>query len=146
MKFLRSNYDSETSTSTVAIRHLSKVFFGKAKLHPDDKDKASELVGGRYAEMRAEIKALKYERQIEKAKCEECRKFVKACEQCKLFDKDSATAKIMYRQLGVRIKKVNKLADRINSLYTELEKDDWRRMTILKAIASKKAKKDNSNS
>ena len=43
-----------------------------------------------------------------------------AIEGYKDFDKNSPTAKVMYRQLNQRIKKVNKLIDEINAMYLGL--------------------------
>ena len=137
MKFIESYFDKETKESTVIVEHMGVQFIGKAKLHPEDSDRCSELVGGRYAEMRATIKALKYERNIEKQKCEECRKFVKACSQYRNFDKDSQTAKLMYRQLNKRIKRVNALADEINVLYEGIITDVAKRDKLLNKINNK---------
>ena len=93
--------------------------------------------------MKATIKALKYERKLEKEKAEACRIFVKDCANYKDFDKESRMAKIMYKQLNVRIKKVNKLTDQINQLYKDLQQVIWGRDITLKAIERKKSKKDN---
>lgn len=143
MRFINSMYDSKTGYSTVTIEHMGKRFFGTASLHPDDKDKASKYAGCAYAETRAEIKALKYERKIVKEKAEECRKLVKACEQYKNWDKDSPSAKIIYRQLNVRIKKVNKLTDAINHKMKNLEKSIWKRDITVKAFERNRSKKVN---
>ena len=117
MKFITHSYDEETGLSKVTIQHLGVKFTGYAKVHPTDKDNASELVGGNFAEMKATIKALKYERQLAKQKADEALDFVKAVENYAKFNKDDAAAKSMYRQLNQRIKKVNDLADEINELY-----------------------------
>ena len=116
---------------------MGKLFKGEARVHPEDMDKVSEIVGGRYAETRATIAALKYERKIVKEKCEECRKFVRACEQYKKFDKGSPTARVIYRQLNRRIKRVNDITDEINSLYKSMGKHIWQRNIILKSIERK---------
>ena len=144
MVFKQCWYDDKLGVSRVKVEHLGKTFYGEAKLHPSDKDRASEIVGCKYAEARAQIKALKYEMKLEKAKCEECRKFVKACESCKKFDKESQTAKAVYRQLSRRIKKVNALADEINGLYEYILKDIAQRDKFLKDVEEKKkgVKKD----
>lgn len=137
MKFIQSGFDEKTNKSWVIIQHMGRLFRGEARLHPDDIDKKSEIVGGRYAEARATIAALKYERKLAKEKCEECRKFVRVCEQYKNFDKESPTAKAIYRQLNRRIKKVNDLANQINSLYISINKDIWQRDIVLKSLKHK---------
>ena len=123
MLLITSNFNELSGLSTVKITHKKKNYYGEARLHPEDKEKGlgSKYTGCRYAEIRAEIKALKNEYKNEKAKCEECRKFVKACSQYAKFDKESETAKAIFKQLNQRIKKVNKLADKINEKTMDLE-------------------------
>lgn len=121
MKLMSSYFNNITGESTVKVRHKKIDYFGVARLHPEDFEKASKYTGCRYAELRAEIKALKSEYKKEKEACEECRKFVKACSQYKNFDAESPTAKVMYRQLNRRIKRVNDLADLINKKLQDLE-------------------------
>ena len=143
MKFIDSKYIPETGISVVTIEHMGVLFYGHAYAHPEDKDTANEYVGCTYAEIRAEIKALKYERKILKDKCEECRKFIRACEGYKGFDKSSPTARALYRQLNRRIKKVNQLADEINELSRSISKHDFQRHAFLNHIKNKKSKEDN---
>lgn len=112
MKFIDSSTTPETGYSHVIIRHRGNEYIGHAKCHPEDD--WSEFTGCRYAQERAEIKALKDEWQQKKHDCEECRKFVIAVSQHAGFDKESSTAKSMFRQLNRRIKEVNKLAEIIN--------------------------------
>lgn len=121
MQLIESYFNETLGKSISVVKHRKKQYYGYAWIHPEDKEIASKYTGCRYAEMRAEIKALKAEHKKEKAACEECRKFVKACSQYKNFDKDSSTAKAMYRQLNRRIKRVNDLADQINQKVQDLE-------------------------
>ena len=116
MYLVNSFYDEKTGISICEVKHKNQIYSGLSRLHPDDEEAGlgSKYTGCRYAELRAEIAALKNEHKEAKAACEECRKFVKACSQYKNFDKESPTAKAMFRQLSQRIKKVNKLADEIN--------------------------------
>lgn len=142
MKFISSSYDEETGVSSVTMQHLGKKFTGTAKIHPEEKEKQSAYAGCNYAEIRATIQGLKYERKLAKAKADEAIDFVKSCECYAQFDKDSPSAKAMYRQLNQRIKKVNDLADEINNLYRSLEMFIKRREIILNAM-ERKAKKEN---
>lgn len=136
MKFLTSKYTG--GRSVVIIQHLGELFRGEARVHPDDKEKASEYAGCGYAEIRATIKALKYERKLAKDEAEICRKFIKSCECYKNWDPESPTARAAYRQLNRRIKKVNQLTDKINSAMQGLEKSIWSRDVTLKAIDRRK--------
>lgn len=123
MRLVNSIYNEDLGTSVCEVVHKKQTYTGLSKLHPDDKEAGlgSRYTGCRYAELRAEIKALKDEYNREKAACEECRKFVKACSQYKNFDKESSTAKAIFRQLNRRIKKVNELADLINKKLSDLD-------------------------
>ncbi len=116
MNFILSHTNKDLGISHVAIKHRNKYYHGYANLHPDDKDNWSEFTGCRYAEIRAQIAALKNDLREKKESCEECRKFVKAIEQYKQFNKNDATAKAMYRQLNRRIREVNVIVDKINAL------------------------------
>ena len=112
MKFIDSYTKIEDGLSTVIVEHKKEKYSGVAHCHPDDN--FSEFTGCRYAHERAEIKALKAEWRQKKHDCEECRKFLIAVSQYANFDKESTTAKAMYRQLNRRIKEVNRLAEEIS--------------------------------
>ena len=121
---------------------LCNILERNAIAHPDQPNK-SEYAGCSYAEIRATIKGLKYERKLAKQKADEAIDFVKACECYSTFDKESPSAKAMYRQLNQRIKKVNDLADEINDLYRALDIAIKRREIVTGAIKRHKAKQDN---
>ena len=119
MRFLDSGTVKETGYSTVIIEHKGNEYMGQAKCHPDDT--FSEFTGCRYAQERAEIKALKDEWKQKKHNCDECRKYLIAVSQYAGFDKESSTAKAMFRQLNRRIKEVNKLAEVISQRQFNLQ-------------------------
>ena len=141
MKFKSSWFDGKKKT-VVEVMHRGKKYQGIARVHPDDDGRASEYTGGFIAETRAMIAALKEERKALKEECEACRKFVRACTSYKNFDKDSPTAKAVFRQLNRKIKRVNELTDEINALYKSIDKGLWTRNLILNSIEAKKDKKD----
>jgi predicted RNase H-like nuclease (RuvC/YqgF family) len=122
MKLINAYFDEKNGISYATVQHningIKRRFEGIAKLHPEDNK--SKFTGCRYAETRAQIKALKAERESLIKKCEECRKFVKACSQYKNWDKESPTAKAIYKQLNKRIKAINELTNRINHLQWDL--------------------------
>ena len=119
MRFLDSGTVKETGYSTVVIEHKGNKYVGQAKCHPDDT--FSEFTGCRYAQERAEINALKDEWKQKKHDCDECRKYLIAVSQYAGFDKESSTAKAMFRQLNSRIKEVNKLAEIISKKQFNLQ-------------------------
>lgn len=140
MQLIDSGYLAESGKSIAIVKYKGKKYNGIARLHPEDKEAglASKYTGCRYAELRAEIKALKAEYKKEKNACEECRKFVKACLQYKNFDKESPTAKAMFRQLNRRIKRVNDLADKINQKISDLDMAIRQKDIIHNALERKK--------
>ena len=146
MKFFHSHYNKEEGISSVIMKHLGADFIGNAHVHPDDKEKASEYMGGAIAETRAVIKALKYERKLLKENAEVCRKFIKACECYKGWDPESPTARAAYRQLNRRIKAVNDITDEINDRMFNLERHIWKRDALLTKLAKYKQNKLKDNS
>ena len=119
MRFLDSGTVKETGYSTVVIEHKGSKYMAYAKCLPDDT--FSEFTGCRYAQERAEINALKDEWKQKKHDCDECRKYLIAVSQYAGFDKESSTAKAMFRQLNRRIKEVNKLAEIISQKQFNLQ-------------------------
>ena len=142
MKFIDSSYTN--GISVVILEHKGKKFKGVALLHPEDKKKnrESEIIGGIYAEDRAMIKALKYERQLLIQEAEACRKFITSCKQQKTWDNESPTAKTIYHQLNVKTKKINEITDEINQMILDLKREMIRRDVILDAFQNKKTKAD----
>ena len=142
MRLVSAYYDENTGVSYATVVHsingLERRFEGIAKIHPEEESK-SRFTGCRYAEMRAQIKALKAERECLIWKCEECRNFVKACGQYKNWDKESPIAKVVYRQLNTRIKQVNELTNQINQLQWDLNIAIRQQSMIHTKLAGKRA-------
>lgn len=143
MKFITSSYNAETGEMKVIMQHLGKKFVGIAKTHPEDMEIASELTGGTLAEIRATIKALKYERKLAKEKSDAALDFVKSVTCYSKFNSEDASAKSMYRQLNQRIKKVNDLADEINELYDTLDTLLALRKKYVNKLKAQESKEDN---
>lgn len=140
MKFIDSAYDEISGLSETTVQHLGTKFTGYAQVHPEE-EKPSKYAGCRFAELRAEIEALKYERQLLKNKADMALDFVKSLECYANFDKESETAKCIYRQLNKRIDKVNKKTDEINSKLQELDISIRQRAIVINAMDRKKDKK-----
>lgn len=141
MKFISSSYDPETGVSTVTMQHLGKKFLGTAKLHPDEKEKGSKYAGCYYAELRAVISALKYERKIAKIEADTCLNFVKSLECYSKFNKEDESAKSVYRLLNRKIKRVNDITDTINSNMRQIQTAIINRSIVTKALDNKKNSK-----
>lgn len=112
MKFINSYASEKIRMSLVTIEHKGKIFEGRADCDPDDA--WSDYIGCKFAELRATLKALKYEYKIEKAKVNEIQKFIAIVEQYKNFNKEDGTAKAMYRQLNRRLKNLKAIEEDIN--------------------------------
>lgn len=139
MKFIDSDYDEVSGLSYVVMQHFGKKFKGYAQVHPDEK-KPSKFAGCRFAETRAVIDALKYERALLKNKSDMALDFVKSLECYRDFDPESPTAKCIYRQLNKRIAKVNEVTDQINQSLEDLERTIKQREIVTKALDNKKDK------
>lgn len=145
MKFIDSLYDETTGISKVTVQHLGVKFTGSAFVHPEEPH-PSAFAGCEYAEIRAEIEALKYERQLEKNKADMAIDFLKSCKGYKNFDNDSDTAKVLYRQLNKRVQRVNNITDEINKRLRQLEMAIKKREVTLKIIEERKrTKEENKN-
>lgn len=140
MYLKESYYTERTGRSSCTVVYRGKTYTGVADLHPEDADKASRFAGCEIAEVRAQIKALKDELKQEKAKCDEIRNFVKMCGQYKNWDANDASAKVVYRQLNRRIRRVNKLIDKINEKELTILRLIGQRDAVVKALDKKKAK------
>lgn len=134
MIYIDGFFNKETGITTVIIQHMGEKFVGIAKLHPDDKNRSSVLVGGRYAEMRATIKALKYEKRILKQEYNIIKNFYTNCTQCKGYQIDSNMDKIFRKQLYKRQKRINEIIEDIALIQLALEKDILDRDKILAKI------------
>ncbi len=142
MRLVDAYYDEYTGVSYATVIHtingIERRFEGISRIHPEE-EHASKFTGCRYAEMRAQIKALKAERESLIWKCNECRNFVKACGQYNNWDRDSAVAKVVYRQLNRRIKEVNALTDKITQLQWDLNIAIRQQESVNKKLSSKRA-------
>ena len=141
MKFISADYNKENGHSTVIVQHLGRKFVGEGRFNPEDKSGASEFAGCTYAETRATIKALKYELNIAKNKMREAQDFVKSCECYKDFDPNSPSAKVFYRQLNRRIKRVEDLKNEIKTMQLSLKASIEARYNKIMKILEKKDKK-----
>ena len=142
MKLIDAWFEESTGKSYATIEHLGRRYQGMSKLHPEEEN-SSRFTGCRYAEMRAQIKALKFERELKIQKCDECRKFIKACSQYNGWDKESSTAKAIYTQLNKRIKEVDKLTNEINHLMWNLNITIKQQESVHKKLAANKSNSDN---
>ena len=115
IKYLSSIADKEKGICIVDVEdNRGKLFTGRAKLMPGDN--WSPIFGCRIAEIRATIKAIDYEIFMKRKEYKTIENFVKAVGGYKNFDKESPTARCMYRQLNRRKKEITILKERKSAL------------------------------
>ena len=141
MRLVDALFNKETGISQAEVEHLGKHFFAIAKCHPDDMPEVSKFAGCGYAETRAIIKALKWERKKKMQECEVIRKFVKAVGQYKNFNSEDPSAKAMYRQLNRRIKEVDAITDEINKEMQNLQTAIAQRDVVKRAIKRRRGQR-----
>lgn len=126
MRFRYSHASELNHISYVCVEHLGKHFSALSKLR--EGDEFSKFTGCRFAEQKAEIKAVKYELQLEKQKVKELENFVKAIKQYKIFNAEDPSTKAMFRQLNMRRKKIlalkKEIAERENALQESFKSQD----------------------
>ena len=133
---VNSEYNENTGTANVVVRGKhGDIGSGKAKLHEEDREYGSELVGCGIAHARARINLKKKRYQRLKAECEANRKFVQTVMSYKNFDKTSDTAKCMFKQMNAKIAEVNRLATEISNDMTELEASITKREYLHKKMS-----------
>ena len=135
MKFLSSSYNQYTGRSTSIVQHLGKKFVGEAFSAPTEI--TSKYSGCFYAEIRATIKALKYERTKVKEEFKICKNFVKSIECYAKFNAEDESAKSIYRQLNAKEKRIIKLTEGIDSLKEKLRMAIKTRSQILEKLKDK---------
>ena len=113
-EFVSSETYKKSGVSIVVLKYKNMRFTGKAYKHPNDD--WSEFFGCELAEIRAKIKAAKWEYNRKKEEYKNYENFVKSLECYKNFDPESPTAKVIYRQLNQRKKELYIAKSRINTL------------------------------
>lgn len=130
MKLLSSIFDAETGISTVTIQTELGIFQGRARLHPDDRDNASNLAGCRLAEERAILKYFKTLLKYKKIEFKALNHIYKD-----LYDNDAFDDKIFHRlnlQLRNRTNEMNILKEEIKNIEDYIQKSILMRDQIFK--------------
>jgi len=143
--FVRADFDKETGISTVAIKTELGIFEGKAYLHDEDKDIASEFEGCKYAEWRAIIKYLKVLLKQKKAVLKTIADINSNLERMKEYDKDSRQSRYLRKRFYMAQKEVKDLKEYIanleENLYDMMKNYRSLKEDYLKAIEKNRNKK-----
>lgn len=129
-KFIDSNVTEDLLTnSKLGCRKICSVtvelekhqFTGTAVCHPEDY--FSEFSGCKLAEIRARRKAIKFLLSQKKKEFNKLENFLKGVEHYKGFDKESKSAKCVYRQFNRYKSEIHQLEDFIN--YSERTEKEY---------------------
>lgn len=143
--FIRADFDKETGISTVVIKTDLGTFEGKAYLHDEDKDIASEFEGCKYAEWRAVIKYLKVLLKQKKAILNILKDINSNLERMKEYDKYSRQSRYLRKRFYMAQKEVKDLKEYIahneENLYDMMKNYRTLKENYLKAIEKNREKK-----
>lgn len=97
-KLAYANFNAETGISDVVIKNKNGCFMGMATCHPEE-EAISEYTGCRYAEIRANIKAVQYEKRMVNAAIKELEDFEKILKSLKGYNPNSIEARRLRRRI-----------------------------------------------
>lgn len=97
-KLAYANFNAETGISDVVIKNKNGSFMGIATCHPEE-EAISEYTGCRYAEIRANIKAVQYEKRMVNAAIKELEDFEKILKSLKDYNPHSVEARRLRRRI-----------------------------------------------
>ena len=97
-KLIYANFNAETGISDVVIRNKNGTFMGIATCHPEE-EAVSDYAGCRYAEIRANIKAIQYEKRMVNAAIKELEDFEKILKSLKDYNPNSVEARRLRRRI-----------------------------------------------
>ena len=138
MKVTHSIYSEELGVSAVTINTPYGSFVGATELVEEDKPFASEIRGGRIAEMRAELQAFKAQLKDERTKLKGAVNLYKSIKNYK--DADKVTLHYMKKQIDIQHNKVVNLSMQVEDIKEAINKLCHYDMTDFHAKYNSKAK------
>lgn len=108
-KLINSNYDKNSGISIATIATNEGLFTGQSKLLDCDKDIESSFAGCEYAEIKAELKYLRYKRKLIKNQLKGLNDFYKnICKSKKFNEKGFEATRLRHRmeELANQIKEL----------------------------------------
>lgn len=117
MRIKKLKYNNHNGKTIACLKNKrGNSFYGIANIHPDDKKYQSESFGKDLALTRAELSAAENQLLNTKIKLKNIDAFISSLSCYKNFDKNSPTAKTVYRQRNMVAKEVAAAADRVKIL------------------------------
>lgn len=131
MKLLYSYFFPQTGESAVALANRDGVYIGSAKLHPDDKNSASQFAGCRLAECRAWLQYLHKQLSRQKLMLKTIQNLKKDIDLNSPYI-DSQTQRRINLKLRDYSNNIQNLKDNIKQLEDKIKKDIQIRDSLLK--------------
>lgn len=131
MKFLYGYFNQDTGESVVTLADRYGTYTGQAKLHPDDKDNASQYMGCGLAQRRAWIKALQNRRRRIKIKIQAIKEIIV---DINVFANDYAD---INKRLKCKLKSYNKEIENIENLIKEIQNNINKRIEVRDNLINK---------
>ena len=143
-KLKNANYDSVSGESFATIVTELGEFSGMARLHEEDRDKASGFFGCEIAEIRALIKYAKKRKSIAFHQYKVLNNLYKNLSQIKEFNEDSFEIKkirrCIRRSINEHFNEYDNWKDNIKMLEESIDKKCVMREKMLENISNKKGK------
>ena len=131
IKLVNAEYIPSSGVSYAVIKTKYGMFSGKARLHPDDKEKASNYIGCEYAEARATAKALKAELKEKRLILKEFENFEKRMKGYKNYNPYSFEMSKLRKKIYELRAEVEDLKKTINGVENTIKKTDISRQNFL---------------
>lgn len=141
IKTIMSDYNQDTGLSKVTIATDLGQFTGYAKLHPEDKEIASNYAGCRYAEMRATVKYMKVKRRIAEYKLEPLNRIYNDLKSSKNFNENNKGVKMLQKQIYLLEDEKESFKNNVRSLESALSLAIEERPKIIEQMKKRKESK-----
>lgn len=117
MKIKKLKYNNHNGKTTACLKNKrGDSFWGIANIHPEDKEWQSERFGKDLALTRAELSAAEHMAAEARTKLKIIDNFLSNLSCCNNFDKESPTAKTVFRQRNMAAKELDAAIDKVKIL------------------------------
>lgn len=113
MESITFDYNKNTGYAYCEIKYDNMIFTGNAKCLPEDEDFESERTGCFIAEVKANVKKLKYIRKNLRKELKGLTNFQKRLECCKNYNENSFEAKRLRKEIYIYQEQIEALSSAI---------------------------------
>jgi hypothetical protein len=140
-----AKYNPETGLSKVWIKNKYGVFMGKSRLHPEDKEFASEYIGCHFAEMKATINAYKKKKQDLQLRLKELVYFNEILMTTRGADMQSTEARKLRKRIYILKKEIEQVEKKIEKLKDDFQYEVKARDESMRLLRKIKENRKNPN-